>query len=227
MAATLTFLGHATFKVETAGKVLLLDPFLDENPQANVKAADVEPGVILLTHGHFDHVGDCVAIARRTGALVIANADICTWLERRGVENTHGMNIGGAHRFDFGTVKMTLAHHSSMLPDGTYGGNPAGFLLTLEDGIVYFAGDTSLFSDMKMIGEAAIDVAVLPIGDNFTMGPDDALQAVQLLQPKRVIPNHYNTWPPIEVDVQAWAERVKAETPAEPIVISPGQFVTL
>ena len=114
-----------------------------------------------------------------------------------------------------------------MLPDGAYGGNPAGFLLTLEDGIVYFAGDTGLFSDMQLIGEAGIDLAVLPIGDNFTMGPDDALRAVQLLQPERVVPNHYNTWPPIEVDVQAWAEQVGAETPAEAIVVASGESVTL
>ena len=227
MSTRLTFLGHATFEIETAGKRLLLDPFLDDNPQAKIRAADVQPDVVLLTHGHFDHVGDCVAIAKRTGALVVANADICTWLERHGVENTHAMNIGGAHRFDFGTVKMTLAHHSSMLPDGAYGGNPSGFLLTLEDGVVYFAGDTGLFSDMTLIGEAGIDVAVLPIGDNFTMGPDDALQAVKLLQPGRVVPNHYNTWPPIEVDVQAWAEQVRAETAAEPIVTLPGESVTL
>lgn len=227
MATTLTFLGHATFEIATAGKRLLLDPFLDENPQAPMGAADVEPDVILLTHGHFDHVADCASIAKRTGALVVANADICTWLNRQGIENTHAMNIGGAHRFEFGTVKMTIAHHSSMLPDGAYGGNPAGFLLTLEDGVVYFAGDTGLFSDMKLIGEAGIDVAVLPIGDNFTMGPQDALQAVKLLQPGRVVPNHYNTWPPIEVDVQAWAEQVRAETSAEAVVVAPGDSVTL
>lgn len=227
MATTLTFLGHATFEIATAGKRLLLDPFLDENPQAPMGAAGVEPDVILLTHGHFDHVADCASIAKRTGALVVANADICTWLNRQGIENTHAMNIGGAHRFEFGTVKMTLAHHSSMLPDGAYGGNPAGFLLTLEDGVVYFAGDTGLFSDMKLIGEAGIDVAVLPIGDNFTMGPQDALQAVKLLQPGRVVPNHYNTWPPIEVDVQAWAEQVRAETSAEAVVVAPGDSVTL
>jgi L-ascorbate metabolism protein UlaG (beta-lactamase superfamily) len=227
MATRLTFVGHATFEIETAGRRLLLDPFLDDNPQASIGAGDVVPDVILLTHGHFDHVADCITIANRTGALVVANADICTWLESHGIENTHAMNIGGAHRFEFGTVKMTLAHHSSMLPDGAYGGNPAGFLLTLEDGIVYFAGDSALFSDMQLIGEAGIDLAVLPIGDNFTMGPDDALRAVQLLQPKRVVPNHYNTWPAIEVDAHAWAEQVRAATSAEPVVVAPGEFVTL
>jgi L-ascorbate metabolism protein UlaG (beta-lactamase superfamily) len=227
MATRLTFLGHATFEIETAGRRLLLDPFLDDNPQAKVGAGDLVPDVILLTHGHFDHVADCVAIAKRTGALVVANADICTWLNRHGVENTHGMNIGGAFRFDFGTVKMTPAHHSSMLPDGAYGGSPAGFLLTLEDGVVYFAGDTGLFSDMQLIGEVGIDLAVLPIGDNFTMGPDDALRAVQILRPKRVVPNHFNTWPPIEVDAYAWAEQVKALTSAEPLVVPPGESVML
>lgn len=227
MPTRITFLGHAAFEIETAVKRLLIDPFLTDNPQATVAAADMKPDVILLTHGHGDHVGDCIAIAKRTGALVIANFEICEWLGKQGLENLHPMHIGGAHQFDFGTVKLTIAHHGSMLPDGSYGGNPTGLLFTFGDGIVYFAGDTGLFYDMKLIGEAGIDVAFLPIGDNFTMGPDDALRAVKLIEPKWVVPVHYNTWPVIAVDPHAWADRVSSETSAEPLVIEPGGSFTL
>jgi L-ascorbate metabolism protein UlaG (beta-lactamase superfamily) len=137
------------------------------------------------------------------------------------------MNLGGGVDLPFGRVKLTLAFHSSMLPDGSNGGNPGGFLLTLTDGTVYFACDTALFYDMKLIGSEGLDLAVLPIGDLFTMGPDDALEAVKLLEPKQVIPDHYNTWPPIEQDPEQWAQRVRAETRAEPIVLQPGGKVTL
>ncbi len=137
------------------------------------------------------------------------------------------MNHGGEIELPFGRVKMTLAQHSSALPDGANGGNPCGFLLKLYDGIIYFACDTALFLDMKLIGVAGIDLAVLPIGDRFTMGPEDSVEAVKLLNPKRVAPAHYNTWPPIEQDANAWAERIRAHTRAEPIVIAPGEKITL
>jgi L-ascorbate metabolism protein UlaG (beta-lactamase superfamily) len=137
------------------------------------------------------------------------------------------MNTGGARTFPFGNLKLTIAHHTSMLPDGANGGSPCGFGLTLGDGKIYFACDTALFSDMKLIGSGGLDLAVVPIGDLFTMGPDDALEAVKLLKPRRVVPSHYNTWPPISQDAAAWAARVKSETSSEPIVIEPGGTVTL
>ena len=139
----------------------------------------------------------------------------------------HAQHIGGAHEFDFGTVKLTIAHHGSMLPDGANGGNPCGILLTTVDGSIYHAADTGLFYDMKLIGEEGIDLAILPIGDNFTMGPDDALRAVKLIEPKRVIPDHYDTWPLIAQDAAAWAKRVAAETSTEPIILQPGTSCAL
>ena len=227
MATTLHFLGHGTFLVETNGTHVLIDPFLTDNPAASVSADDVPAYVIILTHGHGDHVGDAVAVAGRTGALVIANFEIVQWLGAQGVDNSHPLHIGGAHAFDWGTVKLTIAHHGSMLPDGSDGGNPCGVLLKLEDGTIYHAADTGLFYDMKLIGEEGIDLTILPIGDNFTMGPDDAIRAVKLIEPKRVIPDHYNTWPLIEQDADAWAERVRQETTAEPLVLAAGDSCTL
>ena len=223
MTTRITFLGHGTFEIETAGKRILIDPFFNGNPAASTTADSVSPDVIIVSHGHGDHVGDTVAIAERTGALVIANFEICTWLQKQGLENVHPQHIGGAHDHGFGTVKLTIAHHGSALPDGANGGNPCGVLLKLEDGTIYHAADTGLFYDMKLIGEEGIDLAIVPIGDNFTMGPDDALRAVKLIEPKRVIPDHYNTWPLIAQDANAWAERVRAETSSEPVVLQPGE----
>jgi L-ascorbate metabolism protein UlaG (beta-lactamase superfamily) len=227
MATKITWLGHGAFEVQTAGQTLLIDPFLTDNPSASTTAAAVSPDVILISHGHGDHVGDAVAIAKRTGALCIANYEIVHWLGKQEVTNTHPLQIGGQHEFDFGTVKLTIAHHGSMLPDGSYGGNPCGILLKLDDGTIYHAADTGLFSDMQLIGEEEIDLAILPIGDNFTMGPDDALRAVKLIEPKRVLPEHYNTWPLIAQDAHAWAARVAAETSADPHVLQPGGSLTL
>ena len=177
---------------------------------------------------HFDHVADAAAIANRTGAVLCSCYEITEWFRtQHEVANTLGMNLGGATEQPFGRVKMTNALHSSQLPDGSYGGNPAGFVLQLADGNVYFACDTALFSDMQLIGSIGLDVAVLPIGDLFTMGPEDAVQATRLLSPKRVAPAHYNTWPPIEQDAAAWAEQVRTQTDAEPILLEPGKSFTL
>ncbi len=223
----LTWLGHATWQIVAGQHTILVDPFLDHSPSATVKAKDVNPGFILISHGHEDHVADAAQIAVRTGATVVANFEICNWLARQGVQKTEPMNIGGGINLPPGRVQMTIAHHSSQLPDGTGGGNPNGFLLTLADGKIYIACDTGLFLDMQRIGAAGIDLAILPIGDRFTMGPDDALEAVKLIRPRRVVPSHYNTWPPIEQDAAAWAERVRRETSAEPMVIAPGGKVRL
>ena len=224
MTVKLTWLGHGTWSIECGGRHLLLDPFLDDNPSCPVRAADVQADVILISHGHFDHVADAAAIARRTAAVIVSNFEICQWFtSQHGIENTLPMNLGGEVTLPVGKVKSTLAHHSSQLPDGAYGGNPGGFLLTLPGKKIYFACDTALFGDMELIGRAGLDLAVVPIGDTYTMGPADSIEAVKLLDPKRVAPAHYNTWPPIAQDASAWAEQVRKQTTAEPLVIEPGE----
>jgi L-ascorbate metabolism protein UlaG (beta-lactamase superfamily) len=229
MPVTLTWLGHASWQLRTERHTILVDPFLDDSPNAPVKANDVAADFILVSHGHFDHIADAAKIANRTGATVVSNYEITTWLAKQHeVKNTVGGNLGGGADLAFGRVKLTLAFHSSSLPDGSNGGNPCGFLLSLSSGQrIYFACDTGLFGDMSLIGAGGLDLAVLPIGDLFTMGPEDALEAVKLLKPKRVIPSHYNTWPPIAQDAEKWAARVRAETAAEAVVLKPGGTLTL
>ncbi len=226
MATRVQWLGHACLLVETDGHRLLIDPFLTGNPRAAASADKVPADFILISHGHADHLGDAIAIARRTGATVISNYEISGWLEKQGVKKAHGMQHGGGFRFPFGRVKLTLAFHGSALPDGSYGGNPAGILICTNDGKkVYDAADTGLFGDMRLIGEEGIDLALLPIGDNYTMGPDDALRAVQLIGPRKVVPIHYGTWDIIAQDADAWAGRVRKETKAQPVVLRPGEWV--
>lgn len=227
MSTTLTWYGHAALGIDVSKVKLLVDPFLKNNPVSAVKPDQVEADFILISHGHGDHVGDAVEIAERTGATVISNAEIASWFQEQGIP-THAQHIGGGFHHPFGYLKLTLALHGSKLPDGSDGGNPTGFLLTTPEGKkIYFAGDTGFFGDMRLIGEEGIDLAVLPIGDNYTMGPDDALRAVKLLKPKHVIPIHYNTWELIAQDPIAWAERVKAETTAIPHVLQPGDSFSL
>ena len=227
MAPTLRWLGHNTWLVETGGTKLIVDPFLNDSPTAPRKAEEIQADYVLISHGHYDHVADAASIAKRNNATVVSSFEICEWLAKQGVEKTEPMNLGGAIDLPFGRVKLTLAHHSSVLPDGTNGGNPAGILLTVPEGKIYFACDTALFYDMKLIGAAGIDLAILPIGDRYTMGPDDSVEAIKLIEPKRVAPAHYNTWPPIAQDAPAWAARVKKETNAEPLVLEPGETITL
>lgn len=226
MATRVRWLGHSCLYVESDGQRLLIDPFLTGNPTAAAKAQDIATDFILISHGHGDHVGDAVAIARRTGAPIICNYEISEWLGKQGIKNAHGMQHGGSFKFPFGRVKLTLAFHGSALPDGSNGGNPCGFLFTFNDGTkVYDAADTGLFGDMKLIGEEGLDLAVLPIGDNFTMGPDDALRAVKLLQPKKVFPIHFNTFPVIAQDGEAWVRRVLQQTDAIAALLSPGDWL--
>lgn len=219
MSVKLTWLGHATWLVESEQHRLIIDPFLTDNPAATFPADQVEVGYVLITHGHFDHVADAASIANRCEATLVASYEVATWFgEKHSVTNTLGMNIGGAVQMPFGRLKMTHAIHSSQLPDGSYGGPASGYLLEIEGKRIYFAGDTALFSDLQLVGRGGLDVAVLPIGDLFTMGPDDSVQAAQWLGAKLVLPSHFGTWPPIEQDANAWASTIQTQTDSKALV---------
>jgi len=226
MTVKITYHGHDCFTIRTDTANLLIDPFLTGNELADVSADQVGADYILVSHAHGDHLGDAVPIAKRTGATVISNFEIANYMTARGV-NAHAMHIGGARQFPFGKVKLTIAHHGSSFPDGSYGGNPCGFLLWLEGKVIYFAGDTALTYDMTLYGAEGIDVAMLPIGDNFTMGPEDAVKAVVFLQPKKVILMHYNTFGVITQDAQAVADEIRAATVAQPVIMRPGETVVV
>lgn len=221
---TLTWYGHATWAINADGTEILIDPFISKNPTATVSPDEMEADYIVITHGHGDHIGDALEIAKRTGATIIANAEIARWVREQGAEKVHAQHIGGGFHYPFGYLKLTIAVHGSSLPDGSYGGMPAGVLISLGHRKIYHAGDTGLFASMSLIGEEGVNVALLPIGDNYTMGPDDALRAVKLLKPRVVIPMHYETWDLIAQDPYEWAERVRAETSSEPVVLSPGEL---
>jgi L-ascorbate metabolism protein UlaG (beta-lactamase superfamily) len=227
MSVKFTWYGHAALGLNIGDHYILVDPFLSDNPAASCTPDILWPQFMLLSHGHGDHLGDTLSIANRCKSTVITNFELAEWLGKHGV-TAHGQHLGGGHQWPFGYVKLTLALHGSALPDGSYGGNPCGFLITTPDNKkIYLACDTGLFGDMRLIGEEGIDLAVLPIGDNFTMGPDDALRAVKLIQPKHVIPVHYDTFGLIAQDANAWAARVKAETQAQPHVLKPGESFSL
>ncbi|NLF00155.1 MAG: metal-dependent hydrolase [Anaerolineales bacterium] len=226
----LSFLGHAgvslDFEVDGKAHQLVIDPFITGNASTPVKLESLNPDHVLVTHAHGDHWGDVPALASRTGATVIGTAEIATYAAGKGL-TAHGMNVGGTHRFPFGQVRLTPAWHSSSFPDGSYGGMPTGLVLDVGGVRIYHAGDTALFSDMRLIGDLGLDLALLPIGDNYTMGPDDALEAVKLLRPRYVMPIHFGTFPLLAQDADAFKRRVEAETATRGLVLKPGESALL
>ncbi len=224
----ITWLGHASWLIETDNHKILLDPFLTDNPSATKQVDDFQDCThLLISHGHFDHIADAPAIVSQSDATVIGIFEITQWFsEKHGATKTVGMNIGGEVHLPFGSVKMTPALHSNSLPDGSPSGLAAGFLLTIQDQRIYFACDTAFFGDMAYYA-SSVDVAVLPIGDLFTMGIQDSVDAIKFIKPKKVLPTHYNTWPPIEVDPDLWAQRVREDTAAEPVVLSVNESIQL
>jgi len=223
-----TYLAHSCFLVEAAKARLVIDPFLTGSPLAPLKASDVEADYILCSHGHEDHTGDALGIAKRCGATIIANYEIAEYFGAQGAK-THGLNPGGAFAFPFGRVKLTLAHHSSSAnagPNPIYLGNPCGILLQADGRTIYHAGDTALFLDMELIGRAGLDLAMVPIGDNYTMGIEDAAAALDLLKPRVAVPMHFNTWPVIAADAERFA-RIAAGTGHDVKVLRPGESLAV
>lgn len=219
-----TFIGHSSFMLEDGKSRILIDPFVTGNPAATVRPEDLSPTHILLSHGHGDHMGDTEAIARRTGALVITTFELATMLEEKGVK-THPMAIGGTHAFDFGRVRVTPACHGS----GVAGGSPAGYIFHLAGQTIYHTGDTGLFSDMKLLAELEkIDLFLVPIGDNYTMGIDDAVVAVDFVRPRLTVPMHYNTFPLIKADPGEFKAKAEARVPGTRVeILNPGQSLEL
>jgi len=221
--ARVTWHGHSTCSLETdSGTRLVIDPFFGENPAFEGSMDDIEADYILVTHGHFDHFQDCIPLAKRTGAQVISTFEIVSFCGQQGVENVHGMNIGGGFRFPFGYTKMTPAVHSGSVAgddEGAFSGTCGGFLIDLGGRTFYHSGDTALTRDLELL-EGQVDVAMLPIGDNFTMGPKDAMRAVGMIRPRVVIPIHYSTWPLIEQDPEEFKRMVGDVATVE--VLRPG-----
>ncbi|MBE2256676.1 MAG: metal-dependent hydrolase [Ignavibacteria bacterium] len=220
------FHGHSCVQIGSDENSIIIDPFLTGNPIANAKAKDIKCKYVILTHGHADHFGDTLEIAGDNDALIIATAEIAYYCEKMH-RKSHAMNLGGSFTFPFGKVKLTLAHHSSSLPDGSYAGDPAGILLNIKGKTIYHAGDTALFYDMKLIGESGkIDYAFLPIGDNFTMGIDDAVKAAELLNADTIIPIHYNTFEVIKQDANEFKRKIES-IGKKCVIMSPGETIKI
>ncbi len=222
---TATFLGHACVLIKGSKGSVIIDPFLSGNPNAGASPQEISVDAVLVTHGHGDHLGDALDIAKRCGCPVVAPFELASYAERHGAQ-AHGMHIGGAYQFPFGRVKLTPAWHGSAVVGQTveYTGNPCGFLVTMDGKTVYHPGDTGLSAEMELIGRReSIDLAFLPIGDNFTMGIDDAAYAVELLKPAKVVPMHYGTFPVIEADPEEFKRRVGDA--AEVVILKPGESV--
>lgn len=225
--ASLTYYGHSAFGIDTGSHKVLIDPFISGNPQATLSADQINCDAILLTHGHGDHLGDTVSIARRCGALVVTTYELAGFMDSQDVKN-HPMHIGGFHRFDFGAVKLTPAFHGGAVEGADIACAPCGFLFFFNNTCLFHPGDTSLTVEFELIGRMnQIDIALLPIGDNFTMGPEDAFEAVRMLKPKKVVPMHYNTWELIAQDPQSFKSRVESETDAKVQVVEPGATVEI
>jgi L-ascorbate metabolism protein UlaG (beta-lactamase superfamily) len=223
------YLGHATFELSEGEARVLVDPFLaPNNPKASVTADDIDPTHILLTHGHVDHVADAVALAKRTGAHCVAIVELASWLGEQGVENLSDPNIGGTVEFDWGWVKLVQAFHTSTTPDGKAIHSPSGLVINVGGTTVYHLGDTGLFGDLQLIAERTpVDVALMPIGGHYTMDRHDAVVAAKLVGAGTVIPCHYNTFPPIETDADAFKSDVESQTSSKVIVLAPDQTHTV
>jgi L-ascorbate metabolism protein UlaG (beta-lactamase superfamily) len=225
MAVKVIYHGHSNIEIHAGGHQIQVDPFYDGNPLADVKAVKVNPQFIFLTHAHFDHTADAESIARRTGAIIASNYEITSHYEAKGLK-TSPMNHGGTCTFPFGTAHLTIAFHTSSFPDGSYGGQPGGWIIQMGGRTIYHAGDTALFGDMELIGRLfSIDLACLPIGDCFTMGPQHAMMAAKMLKAKAVMPIHFNTFPQIMQDGAAFTRDLEKQHGIKGLSLVAGQSV--
>jgi L-ascorbate metabolism protein UlaG (beta-lactamase superfamily) len=229
MSVEISWIGHACFEIVAPDVKILVDPFLSpHNPAATKTAADFSPDIVALTHGHEDHVADVLSVVSDSGAELIAMVEIANWYQSNGVEKVVDLNLGGTASYDWGSVQLVPALHTNTLPDGTVIGQAAGLVITAGGARIYHTGDTALFSDLALAKRRApVDVAIVPIGGHYTMDPDDAAEAVRLIEPKHAIPCHYNTFPVIEQDPARFVELVSAQTSAEPVILKPDESFRL